>query len=422
LVINYATIKSYSKVLNLYDNPDPWFWTSGSINPYRGCEHDCKYCDGKAEWYKIIDFSTNIRIKINAPEKYERELLNFGFIPHYRRLTRFFPNYSEDKFILDEVQNHIPQLIIAVGGGVCDVYQPAEKKFKVTRELMKKNLDFGLPTMVLTKSKLVLRDLELLNRINDFSYANVSFSITLFDDKVRKIFEPNSTSTIQRFKALKAVREKNLHGGVMFMPILPGIADTEENIKEVIYKSKEVGAEFILPAGLTLKPGRNKQEYLDVIQQNYPDLIPLYNELYGNNNKYGIPKASKITINVTKLAHEICRKVGIPDRIPRYIPPGVYQNNYLVSTILYNLAYYYQWVLERYWKYYTPFSKTAANIESYSKDINSLNKNELINQFNLTDDIMSIIIEILETGKSTELSEFLDPSKILVTKKDEIST
>ncbi|MFX0183007.1 MAG: radical SAM protein [Candidatus Hodarchaeota archaeon] len=416
-MINYAKIKSYSKILNLYDNPDPWFWTSGSINPYRGCEHDCKYCDGKAEWYKIVDFSTNIRVKINAPEKYERELLKLGFTPHYRRLTGFFPEYSENKSIFDKVQNQNPQLIIAVGGGVCDVYQPAERKFKVTRELLKKNLDFSIPTMVLTKSKLVLRDLEILTRINDFSYANVSFSITLFDDKVKKIFEPNSTSTIQRFKALKAVREKNLHGGVMFMPILPGIADTEENIKEVIYKSKEVGAEFILPAGLTLKPGRNKREYLEVIQQNYPELIPLYNELYGNNNKYGTPRASKRSINVPNLAHEICCKVGIPDRVPRYIPPGVYKNNYLVSTILYNLAYYYQWVLEQHRKIYAPLSKTAAKIESYSKDINSLNKNELINQLNLTEDILTIIMEVIETGKSTELSKFLDPCKIFCNEK-----
>ncbi|MFX0150205.1 MAG: radical SAM protein [Candidatus Hodarchaeota archaeon] len=419
-MVKYEAIQSSSKILNLYNNPDPWFWTSGSINPYRGCEHDCKYCDGKAEWYKITDFSTNIRIKINAPEKYEKELLKLGLKPKYRKsnLTKFFPDYPDNQENFKKKKRRkIPQLIIAVGGGVCDVYQPAEKKFKVTRQLLNKNLDFGIPTTILTKSKLVLRDLDLLTQIHDLSYANVSFSITLFEDRIRKVFEPNSASTSQRFKALKAIREVNLRGGVMFMPILPGIADTEENIKEIIYSSKEVGAEYVLPAGLTLKPGRNKKEYLDVIQLYYPEILPLYRELYGNNNKYGTPKISEKSINVTKLAHEICRKIGIPDRIPRYIPPGVYNINYLVSTILYNLAYYYQWVSEQSWHYVAPFSKTATIIESYPKDISSLSKTELLKQFNLTNDLLTIIFEILETRKSTELTQFLDPRDVFVTDK-----
>ncbi|MFX0170505.1 MAG: radical SAM protein [Candidatus Hodarchaeota archaeon] len=419
-MVKYEAIQSSSKVLNLYNNPDPWFWTSGSINPYRGCEHDCKYCDGRAEWYKITDFSRNIRIKINAPEKYEKELLKLGFRPKYRKsdLTKFFAKYSDNQEnFMKKEQIKIPQLIIAVGGGVCDVYQPAEKKFRVTRQLLKKNLDFGVPTTILTKSKLVLRDLDLLTQIQDRSYVNVSFSITLFEDGIRKIFEPKSASTTQRFKALKAVREMDLPGGVMFMPILPGVADTEENIREIIYKSKEVGAEYVLPAGLTLKPGRNKKEYLNVIQLNFPDLLPLYKELYGNNNKYGTPKISKKFINVTKLAHEICRKIGVPDRIPRYIPPGVYNINYLVSTILYDLAYYYQWVSEQSWRSVAPFSKTASIIESYPKDINKLSKKELINQFDLTDDLLTTVSEVLETRKSTELTQFLDPKDIFLTDK-----
>lgn len=84
LEIRYQVVESRSKVLNCYSNPDPWFWVAASINPYRGCEHNCTYCDGKAEWYRIENFGTHIRIKVDAAKKYEKELLRLGFNPVYR--------------------------------------------------------------------------------------------------------------------------------------------------------------------------------------------------------------------------------------------------------------------------------------------------------------------------------------------------
>ncbi|MFX1538968.1 MAG: radical SAM protein, partial [Promethearchaeota archaeon] len=288
--IRYQAVESRSKILNRYSNPDSWFWVAGSINPYRGCEHNCTYCDGKAEWYRIKNFGSHIKIKVDAAQKYEKELINLGLNPEYRHsndtLERFLPEFLKKS---RKESKRIPLFPIAVGGGVCDVYQPSEKKFKVTRQLLEKSRDFGVPVMVLTKSTLILRDLDILTEINSLNYANVSFTITLIDESTKKIFEPSSVSSLQRFKALKTVRKNNLHGGVMFMPILPGIGDTEENIKQIVQKSKEAQAEFILPGGLTLKPGRNKQEYLAAIQLHFPELMTLYQGLYGNNSKYGNP-------------------------------------------------------------------------------------------------------------------------------------
>jgi DNA repair photolyase len=416
LEVKYQPIKTQSKVLNLYKSPDPWFWSSGSINPYRGCEHNCKYCDGKAEWYRIKNFDSLIRIKIDSPEKYEKELLRLGFEPQYRSSKETLEAFFTTSKYSTKKEDLVVRFPISLGGGVCDIYQPAEKKYRITRKLLKKNRDFGIPTQILTKSNLVLRDLDLINEINSQNYASVSFSITLYNEAVRKIFEPFSSSTSQRFKALKTIRE-SVHGGVMLMPILPGIGDCEENLNKIIQKAKEVNAEFILASGLTLKPGRNKQEYLDVIEKNYPSLIPIYHDLYANNNKYGIPdrKCNK-SVNVVKIVHKICRKVGILDRVPRYIPPGVHQKNYTVSTILYNLAFYYQWIYERDWHYITPFSKAAGLIETYPKDVGNLSKSELRTQFDLTDDVLPIVIEVIETGKSSDLSEFLDPKSCLLTK------
>ena len=99
--MKYSTVKTKSKILNLYKNIDPWFWISGSINPYRGCEHGCLYCDGRASYYKIPDYSTHIRIKINAPELLRNELLKLGFRPINYSKTR----YSKTGNILNCLDN-----------------------------------------------------------------------------------------------------------------------------------------------------------------------------------------------------------------------------------------------------------------------------------------------------------------------------
>jgi DNA repair photolyase len=421
LGITYQAVESRSKVFNRYSHPDSWFWVSGSINPYRGCEHNCIYCDGKAEWYRIKRFSSHIRIKVDAAQKFEKELINLGLNPDYRQRKDTLENFLSGIPKQSRKKKQVPVLPVAIGGGVCDVYQPAEKKFIVTRQLLERSRDFGIPIMVLTKSKLVLRDLDLLREINSLSYTNVSFRITLIDEIKKKIFEPGSTSSIQRFKALKTVRKNNLHGGVIFMPILPGIGDTEDNIKQIVQKSKEVQAEFVIPGGLTLKPGKNKQEYLAVIQRYFPGLLPLYQDLYSNNSKYGNPNPRyKNVINGCKLVHEYCRKVGIPDRIPRYIPSGVPYKNFLVSTILHNLAYYLQWVEEKHWRSVVPFTRAANAIEGLSQEIPHIKRDDLRQKLNLSEKVLFVVSEVLETGKSCDLMLYQAPETILVNKNKEI--
>ncbi|MFW9824928.1 MAG: hypothetical protein ACFFE4_18445, partial [Candidatus Thorarchaeota archaeon] len=210
-------------------------------------------------------------------------------------------------------------------------------------------------------------------------------------------------------------RKNKLHGGVMFMPILPGIGDTEDNIKEIVRRSKEVNAEFILAGVLTLKPGRNKIEYLKVINIHYKHLLALYGEIYGNNDKFGIPdtKSDQI-VNIYSLVHEYCHKNGIPDRMPRYIPPGVHYTNYLVSTVLQNLEFYYKWVKDYPSKLFSSYRRVATEIESYHKNIRELKGNELKTLFKISNELLDIITEIIEIGKSSHLSEFLDYDKVTV--------
>jgi len=107
----------------------------------------------------------------------------------------------------------------------------------------------------------VLRDLDLLKKIHEQAFVSVCFSITLHDERTKAIFEPKSSATWERFDALKEIRKAGLYGGVMGVPIIPTIGDTYENMLGLAKAAKQVNAEFILFAGMTMKPGRQKDSF-----------------------------------------------------------------------------------------------------------------------------------------------------------------
>lgn len=412
--LKYEAIRAKSAILNKYSNPDSWFWVEATTNPYRGCQHNCAYCDGKAEYYQIENFASHIRVKTNAPQLLTKELINLGFHETFRpgrkTLLDYLPDEAQERRALEGLKGKKQRkFLIAVGGGVCDVYQPAEAEYKVTRDLLKVCRNFGFPVSVLTKNVLVLRDLDLLKEINDIAYANVSFSITLVDEKIRKIFEPESSPSTDRFAALQKVRRARLPGGVMFMPILPGIGDTDENMRAIIGLAKEVGAEFVLPAGLTLKPGQNKDAFLQVIAANSPEKLPLYKDIYRLNNKYGIGDTSKC-INVAKKGHELCKEFDIPDRIPRYLGNartflGI-SNNLRVSEMLHEIAYLIQFVHQQGWKNARPYTKAAQAVEACDQDVDMLSVEEIKRIPGVGATIAKLVREISNEG-TCELREQL---------------
>jgi hypothetical protein len=150
-----------------------------------------------------------------------------------------------------------------------------------------------------------------------------------------------------------------------------------------------------------------------VIKKHFPKLLPLYVDLYKKNNKYGIPSGgTQGYINVNKVVHELSRRYGISDRIPRFIPQIENQKNIIVSTILHNLSYYLLYVSEEPWNISSKYANLGRAIESSSKMIDSLNKKDMIREFKLTLEQFSLIDEILETGYSTALNEFQDPTTV----------
>ena len=244
---------------------DPWFVSKAGMNLYRGCGHDCAYCDGRAETYRVAgNFGRDIQVKVNAVDLLAREL---GGPP---------AGQSE---LIPASAPHAGGLLL-LGGGVGDSYQPMEAVSGVARAVLGLLAERALPVHVLTKSDLVLRDIELLKRIDASAGALVSFSISSADDALSAIIEPGAPSPSRRLRALTALRREGLHAGIFLMPVIPFLTDTEECIAASVRAARDAGAEYVLFGGMTLKGGRQNEHFLSVMRAVRPDLVPRLAELY----------------------------------------------------------------------------------------------------------------------------------------------
>ncbi len=379
-------------------------WAETYLNPYQGCYHDCVYCDGKSEqYYMHEDFGERIRVKTNAPELLIKFLKKQGFKSVHSKkqfsITDFFPVLRRD--VKSDCK---PKSIIAIGGGVCDVYQPAEKEVKMTRKLLEIVYDYQLPLWILTKNKLVLRDIDLIKKINKESYACVNFTITLADERARKIFEPKASSSKERFEAIRILRKEGIPSGIYFYPCLPFIGDTEENVNSIYQKAKEVDAQFVNCAGLTLKPGRNKNEFMETIRTNYPDIYPKYKQLYGNENKNGsfdIDQFKKLSLIWPAIkGYKYGYESGISFVADRYVPEGRIESNLKIAELLLMISYIKRNVIHDSKFESQDFNRAAHLVENSARDFGLLVEDEF-NEISTNKLVRSIIQEFVEQGKSS---------------------
>jgi DNA repair photolyase len=269
------------------------------LNPYQGCYHDCAYCDGKAErYYMHADFGTRVRAKVNAPRLLEDYLRKEGYTPVNRGRTGTLGDFSDEQ--RKALRRH-DKFRINISGGVCDIYQPAEAEVQLSRRLLQVVHDYDFPVFLLTKSTLVLRDVDLLKKINESHRATVAMTVTLMDDSVRAVFEPRASPTHERFAALRELHEEGIHTGIWALPLLPWIGDSDENIDGIMSSAKAAGVEWIICDGLTMKPGRQKEAFMRVIGERYPELLSRYQRLFANDDKYGKPDLAA------------AREMGIPN-------------------------------------------------------------------------------------------------------------
>ena len=273
-------------LLSRVKGPDDWFGLYYNMNLYRGCQHQCIYCDSRSECYQIEDFDHDVLIKANAIELLQREL------PGKR-------------------------VIGTIGtGSMNDPYMPLEAEVRLTRRALEVIAEAGFPVHVITKSDLVVRDLDLLKEISRKTYAAVTFTVTTAEDALSKRLEPGAPVSSRRLAALRALSQAGLLTGVTLMPVLPFIEDTEENICAIVDLAHAAGASYILPAfGMTLRD-RQRLYYYAKLDRLFPGLRLRYEKTFGG--RYSAP-----ALNVRQLGQlfsEMCARLGIATKMPVFPP------------------------------------------------------------------------------------------------------
>lgn len=269
-------------ILNSFPRPDDWFGIKYTMNVYRGCQHQCIYCDSRSECYRIENFN-DILVKVNAVELLENEL---------RR-----------KRVKDTIGT----------GSMNDPYMPVEEKYGLVRGALEVMARYRFPVHVITKSDRVLRDLDLLQEISKV-YAAVSFTITTTDDDLAKTLEPGAPPPTARLAAMRELTDHGILTGVTMMPVLPFIEDTEENVKDIVEFASVNGASYILPCfGMTLRD-RQRQYYYAKLDKFFPGVRAKYVQAYGN--AYGVSCLNHRQLE--DVFNEQTGAYGIPRRMPFY--------------------------------------------------------------------------------------------------------
>ena len=257
------------------------------INLYRGCLHGCIYCDSRSLCYQMAHAFEDIEVKENALE------------------------------LLEQALKQKRKRCMIGTGAMTDPYLPIEEKLRMTRGALELIDKYGFGATVLTKSTLVLRDLDLLARINRHTKAVVQMTLTTLDDELCHLIEPKVSVTSQRLQALKSFRDAGVPTVVWLCPILPFLNDTPENIALILASCADAGVKGVLcfNMGLTLREG-NREYFYAQLDRLFPGLKERYIRTYGNQYVINSPRNEELM----RLFHETCEKAGMLHHVEEIFP------------------------------------------------------------------------------------------------------
>ena len=247
----------------------PYRW---DLNIYRGCEHGCRYCFALYT-HKYMEsrragcFFSTIYKKENIAEQLERQLAS--------------PSWKGEVINL---------------GGVTDNYQPWEAENGLMKEVLEVLIKYRNPCIISTKSDLILRDYELIDRLSGLTYVNIASTITCVDEKLASELEPGAVSPDRRFGMLKEFAKTNASTGVHSMPMIPYLTDDTANLEGLYQGAVSCGARYLLPGYLNLK-GPTKDAFFDYLFKYRPHLLEPINRLFTVKKaykEYRIPKYREI--------------------------------------------------------------------------------------------------------------------------------
>jgi DNA repair photolyase len=256
-----------------------------SLNPYMGCVHRCTFCyvrafERRADRPSDDRYGTSIRVKVNVVEVLRKELA--------RR------SWEGDS--------------VAVGAAT-DPYQPAEGRYKLTRGCIAAFAEASNPFSLITRGPMIVRDLDVLTEAAKRASVSITFSIPTVDEEVWRKTEPSTAHPRQRLRAVKELVDAGIKVGVGMAPILPGISDRPEQLREVVKAAREAGATGVWTNLLFLRPG-TREHFLEHLAEDWPEQVEHYLELYEGRAYLQSGEAKPLRRQVAALAKEY----GIKDR------------------------------------------------------------------------------------------------------------
>jgi DNA repair photolyase len=285
-------------LLNKNKKRDDWFLGKYTLNPYAGCSIACIYCYTQGSKYGG-DYGSDVVAKSNAVPILKKQMKN-------------------------AIKRDERDIIIL--GSASDPYPRVEKELKLTREILLLTKRFKFPLHILTKSDMILRDMDILSQINEGAILPtelrgkidsgiiVSFSFSTINSELGKIVEPGAASPTDRLETMKKFSDAGFNTGIINMPVLPFITDSRKNLEEMVLKAKNYGARYLLFSGLTLYgdgPNDCRILYNKFLNKHYPELVLKYEKLFG-----GSPYPSKqYQADLNKKFREISNMHGIKNSI-----------------------------------------------------------------------------------------------------------
>jgi DNA repair photolyase len=262
--INFHEVRARSAINHV---PGGRYGFNYTINPYRGCTHACVFCFARR---------THTYLDMNAGRDFEREIVVKVNVPELVRAELAQPSWGRD--------------LVALGTNT-DPYQWVESRYRMMPEIISALEAAETPISVLTKSPLVMRDVELYERMSKRLPVSVNLSVPTLDEKVWRATEPHTPSPEARLEAVAELRRRGIDSGVLIAPLMPGINDSPEQVQPIVDRAQEAGATFLGGVALHLRD-EVRDVFFAWLQAKRPDLVPKYERLY-SDRAYMLPDLRK---------------------------------------------------------------------------------------------------------------------------------
>ncbi len=285
MVIEEIKIK---KALNkLHSNFLPYKY---DLNIYRGCSHRCQYCYAlySHKYLETANFFEKIYIKTNIVEALEKELSSKRWRQEWINL-----------------------------GGVTDSYQAIERQYELMPKILELMIKYKTPITISTKSDLILRDMDLLEKLARVTTVNVAVTITTWEEKIQQKLEPGVINSQKRMEILKQLKGKGINLGLHLMPIVPYLNSNEENLENILREAGKIKVDYVIAGMLNLR-SETRKNFLRFIQENYPQLADKYFREY--KRAYWEKEKRR---EVYFLVHKLMKKYGLNSNYERFRPKEI---------------------------------------------------------------------------------------------------